>query len=85
MVQVNTLLKVTDITGVRIVYCIRILGSSYKKRANIGDIIIVVVKKRKHSSSFFKKAHVKRRYAVGKIHRALVTRSKYQFKKKKNF
>ncbi|MCX5749413.1 MAG: 50S ribosomal protein L14 [Candidatus Saganbacteria bacterium] len=44
MIQVQTRLTVADNSGAREVLCIRILGSSYRRYASIGDVIIGVVK-----------------------------------------
>jgi len=44
MVQLNSILKVTDKTCVVLVQCIKILGvSSKKKIAFLGDVILVSV------------------------------------------
>ncbi len=44
MVQQQTKLKVADNTGAKEIMCIRCLGGSHRKFANIGDIIIASVK-----------------------------------------
>ena len=44
MVQQQTKLKVADNTGAKEIMCIRCLGGSYRKYAEIGDIIIASVK-----------------------------------------
>ena len=44
MVQQQTRLKVADNTGAKEIMCIRCLGGSYRKYAEIGDIIIASVK-----------------------------------------
>ena len=44
MVQQQTRLKVADNTGARELMCIRCLGGSYRKYAEIGDIIVASVK-----------------------------------------
>ena len=44
MVQQQSRLKVADNTGAREVMCIRCLGGSYRKYANIGDVIVASVK-----------------------------------------
>ena len=44
MVQPQTRLKVADNTGAKEIMCIRVLGGSYRKYANIGDIIVAAVK-----------------------------------------
>ena len=44
MIQQQTLLKVADNTGAKELMCIRCLGGSYRKFANIGDVIVASVK-----------------------------------------
>ena len=44
MIQEQTILNVADNTGAKKVMCIRVLGSSKKKYAGVGDIIVVAVK-----------------------------------------
>jgi len=44
MVQQQTRLKVADNTGAKELMCIRCLGVSYRKYAEIGDVIIASVK-----------------------------------------
>ena len=44
MVQQQTRLKVADNTGAKEIMCIRCLGGSYRKYAEIGDVIIASVK-----------------------------------------
>ena len=44
MVQQQTKLKVADNTGAKELMCIRCLGGSHRKYANIGDVIIASVK-----------------------------------------
>ena len=44
MVQQQTRLKVADNTGAKELMCIRCLGGSHRKYANIGDIVIASVK-----------------------------------------
>ena len=44
MIQQQTRLKVADNTGAKEIMCIRCLGGSHRKYAEIGDIIIASVK-----------------------------------------
>lgn len=44
MIQVQTRLRVADNSGARELLCIRILGSSYRRYASVGDVIVGVVK-----------------------------------------
>jgi len=45
VVQQQTYLKVADNTGAKEIMCIRVLGGSGRKYANIGDVIVASVKK----------------------------------------
>ncbi|MDD4600531.1 50S ribosomal protein L14 [bioreactor metagenome] len=44
MIQQQTMLNVGDNTGAKEIMCIRVLGGSYRRYANIGDIIVASVK-----------------------------------------
>ncbi|MFI3141693.1 MAG: 50S ribosomal protein L14 [Clostridia bacterium] len=45
MIQQQTYLKVADNTGAKEIMCIRVLGGTGRKYANIGDVIVASVKK----------------------------------------
>ena len=45
MIQQQTILKVADNTGAKEIMCIRVLGGSGRRYANIGDVIVASVKK----------------------------------------
>ena len=45
MIQQQTYLKVADNTGAKEIMCIRVLGASGRRYANIGDVIVGSVKK----------------------------------------
>ena len=45
MIQQQTFLKVADNTGAKELMCIRVLGGSGRRYANIGDVIVASVKK----------------------------------------
>lgn len=45
MIQPQTKLKVADNTGAKVIMCIRVLGGSFRRSGNIGDVIIASVKK----------------------------------------
>jgi large subunit ribosomal protein L14 len=44
MIQMQTKLDVADNSGARVVQCIKVLGGSHRRYANIGDVIKVSVK-----------------------------------------
>jgi large subunit ribosomal protein L14 len=44
MVQQQTILKVADNTGAKELMVIRCMGGSYRKTANIGDVVVASVK-----------------------------------------
>ncbi len=45
MIQQQSLMKVADNTGAKELMCIRVLGGSGRRYANIGDIVVCSVKK----------------------------------------
>lgn len=45
MIQVGTILKVSDKTGVVLVQCIKVLGNARKRIAYLGDVILVTVQR----------------------------------------
>ncbi|EJP73406.1 MAG: 50S ribosomal protein L14 [Gammaproteobacteria bacterium] len=44
MIQMQSLLKIADNSGARTVMCIKVLGGSKRRYANIGDVIKVAVR-----------------------------------------
>jgi large subunit ribosomal protein L14 len=44
MIQVQSRLKVADNSGAKEIMCIKVLGGSWRKYANIGDVIVASVK-----------------------------------------
>ena len=45
MIQQQTLMKVADNTGAKEIMCIRVLGGTARRYANIGDVVVACVKK----------------------------------------
>jgi len=44
MIQVQSVLDVADNSGARKVFCIKVLGGSKRRYANIGDVIVVSIR-----------------------------------------
>jgi len=45
MIQQQSLMKVADNTGAKEVMCIRVLGGTGRRYANVGDVVVCAVKK----------------------------------------
>lgn len=45
MIQTQSLMKVADNTGAKELMCIRVLGGTGRRYANIGDVVVASVKK----------------------------------------
>ena len=45
MIQMESYLKVADNTGAKEIHCIRVLGGTGRRYANIGDVVVCSVKK----------------------------------------
>jgi large subunit ribosomal protein L14 len=44
MIQVQSILDIADNSGARKVFCIKVLGGSKRRYANIGDVIVVSIR-----------------------------------------
>jgi large subunit ribosomal protein L14 len=81
MIQVGTVLKVCDKSGVSLAQCIKVLGPYKKRIAYINDVILISVihinSKKFQNMKFFKK----KRFMKGTLHRGLVVRTKINFKR----
>ncbi len=44
MIQMQTRMEVADNSGARLVQCVKVLGGSHRRTADIGDVVIVSVK-----------------------------------------
>ena len=76
MVQLGTLVKVTDKTGISIAACIKVLGSGKKSIALVGDVVLISVKYINLLRFSRMKDKQKQKYSCGTIHRALIIRTK---------
>ena len=71
MIQMQSLLKIADNSGARSVMCIKVLGGSKRRYANIGDIIKVAVREAIPTGKVKK----------GQVVDALIVRTKKDFKR----
>jgi large subunit ribosomal protein L14 len=79
MIQVGTILKVCDKTGVMLVQCIKVLGDAKKKIAFLGDVILVSVQRINPKKFEDVKLFKRKRFFLGTMHRALIVRAKVNF------
>ncbi len=84
MIQVGTILKVSDKTGVTLVKCIKVLAQSKKSIAYIGDIIIVSVQFINSKKIQKLKWNKRKRFLKGTLHRGLIIRSKVNYNRLNN-
>ena len=68
MIQMQTRLNVADNSGAKEVQCIKVLGGSHKRVAQIGDIVVVSVKEALPNSKV-KKGDVAKAVVVRTIHK----------------
>jgi large subunit ribosomal protein L14 len=71
MIQVQTVLDVADNSGAKVVQCIKVLGGSRRRYAQLGDVIVVSVKEALPDSKVKK----------GEIARAVVVRTKREWRR----
>ncbi|SHK27482.1 50S ribosomal protein L14 [Tepidibacter formicigenes] len=72
MIQQETRLKVADNSGAKELLCIRVLGGSGRKYANIGDVVVASVKSATPGGVVKK----------GKVVKAVIVRSKQGLRRK---
>ena len=72
MIQQESRLLVTDNSGAKEILCIRVLGSSRKRYAHVGDVITATVKEASPTGTVKKKTVVK----------AVVVRTRHPIKRK---
>lgn len=71
MIQPRTMLNVADNSGAKVVQCIKVLGGSRRRYAQIGDIIVAAVKK----------AEPRREVKKHQVVKAVVVRQKKNFRR----
>ena len=67
MIQQQSLMKVADNTGAKELMCIRVLGGSGRRYANIGDVVVAAVKKAA-PGGMVKKGEVVKAVIVRSVH-----------------
>ena len=67
MIQQQSLMKVADNTGAKELMCIRVLGGSGRRYANIGDVVVASVKKAA-PGGMVKKGEVVKAVVVRSVH-----------------
>lgn len=65
MIQMQSNMDVADNSGAKRVQCIKVLGGSHRRTANIGDVVVVSVKD----------AIPRGRVKKGAVHRAVIVRT----------
>ena len=81
MIQVGTLLKVCDKSGVVLVRCIKVLGTRKSRIACIGDLVLVSVQ-HVHTARLARlKLFRRKRFFLGTLHRGIVVRTKSPFQR----
>lgn len=71
MIQTRTMLKVADNSGAKVIQCIRVLGGTKRRYAQIGDIIVGTVKE----------AEPRRPVKKHEVVKAVIIRQKKAFKR----
>ncbi len=72
MIQPQTMLKVIDNTGAKVVQCFRVLGGTKRRYAQLGDVIVGTVKE----------AEPRRTVKKHEVVRAVIVRQRKAFRRK---
>lgn len=79
MIQLGTILKITDKTGVVLGQCIKVLNVRNNRIAKIGDIVLISVKWVNAKRLSLAKARIQKRYRLGSMHRVMIIRTKTNY------
>jgi len=71
MIQPQTMLKIADNTGAKLIQCFRVLGSTRRRYAQLGDVIVAAVKE----------AEPRRIVKKHEVVRAVVVRQKKNYRR----
>lgn len=71
MIQMQSTMEVADNSGARKVQCVKVLGGSKRRTANIGDVVVVSVRD----------AIPRGRVKKGEVRRAVIVRSRHGLKR----
>ena len=72
MIQMQTMLRVADNSGAKLVRCFNVLGPSRRRRGEIGDIVIGSVRKRLPTSDIEK----------GQVVRGVIVRTRSSYRRR---
>ncbi len=72
MIQMQSRMAVADNSGAREVQCIKVLGGSHRRTANIGDVVVVSVKE----------AIPRGKVKKGDVRRAVIVRTRFGLQRK---
>lgn len=81
MIQLKTFLLGTDKTSIVNVYCIKVIKSSKRPIAILGDIIIICINSLNMKKHVNLKARFQKSFRVGTMHRALIVRTKVNYQR----
>lgn len=79
MIQVGSVVKVCDKTGVVLGVCIKVLGHAKKRVAVLGDVIIIAVRRINPKKFQNVKLFRRKKFFKGTLHRALLVRTKINY------
>ncbi len=72
MIQMQSRMTVADNSGAREVQCIKVLGGSHRRTANVGDVVVVSVKE----------AIPRGKVKKGDVRRAVIVRTRFGLQRK---
>lgn len=78
MIQVGTIVKVCDKTGIVLGQCIKVLGHTNKRIGCVGDLVIISVKHVNIARLRRLKIAKRKRFYRGTLHRGLIVRTRAQ-------
>ena len=81
MIQAGSFLFVADKSGTALCQCIKVLGPGKKRFALLGDVVLVAVQRLNLLRYARLKQRQQEKYKKGTLHRGLIVRSKFSYRR----
>ena len=82
MIRAETVVKISDNSAIVKGKCIKVYGN--KKYGSVGDVILMSIQQYYLNKGFMRNKKKKKRYSKGSLHRGLIIRTKFRFKRSNN-
>lgn len=81
MLQLMSMIKVADRTGVVLAQCLKVLGGRKDRLSRLGNVLLITVKQIDVQRLSFVKPRIRKKFQRGTLHRVLYLRGRYNYQR----